>query len=74
MTLRNKTLLTTWQEIAFQIVLHILVFLFYAYNRNDNALELNRFVFFLNSAVPLVLLIIFCFQSFFTKRNIPYSS
>jgi hypothetical protein len=69
MTLRNKTLLTTWQEIAFQIVLHILVFLFYAYNRNDNALELNRFVFFLNSAVTAGIINYFLFPKFFYKEK-----
>ena len=65
----KKTFTISTKEIVFQIILHILVFIFYSYDRTDNAFELNRFVFFLNSAFVAAIINYVLFPVFFYKKK-----
>ena len=57
------------QEIGFQIILHILVFIFYSYDRSDNTFEFFRFIFFLNSAMAAAVINYLLFPYFFYKKK-----
>jgi hypothetical protein len=46
-----KISMISWKEWLFQIVLHVLVFIFYSFDRNNPQIEMYQVAFFLNYAV-----------------------
>ncbi len=69
MAFDKRTFRFSWQELAFQIILHALVFVFFSYDRTDRTFELNRFVFFLNSALIAAIINYILFPKYFYKRK-----
>jgi uncharacterized integral membrane protein len=57
------------KELIFQIVLHILVFIFYAINKRHRTIETYQFFFFLNYALTALFINYFLLPRFFYKKN-----
>ncbi len=57
------------KELLFQIVLHILVFVFYAINKKHRIIETYQFFFFLNYAVAALFINYFLLPRFFYKSK-----
>ena len=55
------------KELLFQIILHILVFIFYAINKKHRIIETHQFFFFLNYAVAALFINYFLLPRFFYK-------
>ena len=55
------------KELVFQIILHILVFIFYAINKKHRIIETHQFFFFLNYAVAALFINYFLLPRFFYK-------
>lgn len=59
-------------EVIFQIALHVLVFLFYSFDRNDPQIQISQVLFFLNYAgAGLVLNYIVFPKYFYSKKYLP---
>lgn len=57
------------KELIFQIVLHILVFVFYAINKRHRMIEAYQFSFFLNYALAALFINYFLLPRFFYKKK-----
>jgi hypothetical protein len=57
------------KELIFQIVLHILVFIFYAINKRHRTIETYQFFFFLNYALTALFINYFLLPRFFYKKK-----
>ncbi|MFK7950643.1 MAG: sensor histidine kinase, partial [Saprospiraceae bacterium] len=57
------------KELLFQIVLHILVFIFYAIDKKHRIIETHQFFFFLNYAVAALFINYFLLPRFFYKNK-----
>lgn len=57
------------KELLFQIILHILVFIFYAINKKHRTIESYQFFFFLNYAIAALFINYFLLPRFFYKSK-----
>ncbi len=60
---------TGWKEMIFQIVLHLLVFSFYSFDRGQPGIETYRIVFFLNYALIAAVINYYLLPRFFYKKK-----
>lgn len=51
MAQRLKTASISWQEVLFQVVLHVLVFVFYSFDKNEPQIAAYQVAFFMNYAI-----------------------
>lgn len=58
-----------WKEIAFQIILHILVFVFYSFDRTEPGIETHQVVFFLKYALAAAVINYFLLPRFFYNKK-----
>ncbi len=58
-----------WKELVFQVILHILVFVFYSFDRTEPGIEPYQIAFFLNSAVASAVINYILLPRFFYKKN-----
>ena len=62
-----------WKEVVFQLVLHVLVFIFYSFDRTEPAIEPYQVAFFLNSAVAAAVINYFLLpRYFYTKKYLVF--
>ncbi len=67
-----KTINTHWgrtKEILFQIVLHVLVFIFYSFDKNNPQIEAHQVIFFLNYAVATSIISYLLLPRFFYQKK-----
>ncbi len=57
------------KELLFQVVLHVVVFIFYAFDRRDPQLESYQLVFFLNYAVAAFIINYFLLPRFLYRKH-----
>lgn len=64
-----KIALTSYKEITFQIVLHLLVFIFYSYDREQPQIQAYQVAFFLNYAAATTFISYFLLPHFYYKKK-----
>ncbi|WP_194768365.1 sensor histidine kinase [Tamlana sp. I1] len=69
MSAKKTTFKISWKEIVFQIILHLLVFIFYVYNRTNRTFEIHHFIFFLNYAIAAAIISYILMPTFFYKKK-----
>lgn len=68
----TKNLSAAWissKEVIFQIVLHLLVFIFYSFDRNQPQIEFHQIVFFLNYAFAGLIINYFLLPRFYFQKK-----
>ena len=58
-----------WRELIFQIVLHLLVFIFYSFDQDHPHLEFHHVVFFLNYAVATLFISYFFLPRYYYRKK-----
>ncbi|HHP7242551.1 MAG TPA: sensor histidine kinase [Cyclobacteriaceae bacterium] len=61
--------LGSYREVVFQVVLHILVFIFYSFNREDPQIHFYQVVFFINYMVATLFISYFLLPKFFYAKR-----
>lgn len=61
--------LITRKELVFQIILHILVFLFYSYDRRHPEIDIPEIVFFLSYAIASAIIAYYLMPNFLYKKK-----
>lgn len=74
MMMKNGQLSIFSKELIFQIVLHILVFIFYAIDKRHRNIEFYQFMFFLNYAFVALVINYYLLPRFFYKKRYLYFS
>lgn len=66
-----KTTITNsiWKEVVFQIVLHIVLFLFFSFDRNQPQIQEFKVVAFINYALGALVINYVLLPHFFYKKN-----
>lgn len=64
-----KSVLLSYKELIFQIVLHVLVFIFYSFDKNRPQLEFYQVIFFLNYAIATFFINYFLLPRFYYRKN-----
>ncbi|MEX0313366.1 MAG: histidine kinase, partial [Allomuricauda sp.] len=59
----------TRKELVFQIVLHILVFLFYSFDRNNPHIDFHEVIFFLSYAMAAAVIAYYLMPNFLYKKK-----
>jgi LytS/YehU family sensor histidine kinase len=59
-----------YKEILFQILFHLIVFVFYAFERNQTGIEPFKFAYFLNYALTAAIINYVCLPIFYKKKNV----
>ena len=73
MTQKIKTTSFSYNEVIFQIALHVLVFIFYSFDRDNPIIEKHQVALFLNYALAAFMINYFLLPLFyFRKRLIPF--
>ena len=68
-----KAKMIHWKELVFQLVLHVLVFIFYSFDRTEPGIEPYQVAFFLNSAVAAAVINYFLLpRYFYTKKYLAF--
>ena len=57
------------KELIFQIILHILVFIFYAFGKGELAIQNYQYLFFLNYAIAALFINYLLLPRFFYKKK-----
>jgi len=71
----NKRARTVWEsskEVFFQVILHLLVFIVYSFDKNHPQIELHQGVFFLNYAVAAFIINYFLLPRYFYTKKYLY--
>lgn len=58
-----------WRELLFQVIIHVVVFIFYSYDRNNPGIELYQVMFFLNYALAALVVNYVFLPSFFYRKK-----
>ena len=61
--------LISWKELLFQVVLHVLVFIFYTFDKRHPEIELHQIVFFLNYLIAAGIINYVLLPYFFYKKK-----
>lgn len=69
MTKNSKMASGVSKEVIFQIVLHLLVFIFYSFDRNQPKIEFHQFIFFLNYAFAALIINYFLLPRFYYHKK-----
>lgn len=69
MTIRSKSIQVSWKEVFFQIALHLLVFVFYAFERKAPHFELIKIPFYLQYAVAAFFINYFLLPRFYYRKK-----
>ncbi len=73
MTEKNKTIKWSSKEVVFQIVLHILVFLFYSVEKHQPNIEAHKVAFFLNYALAAFFInYVFLPRFYYQKKTVKF--
>lgn len=67
--LSNKAVSNSSKELAFQVILHLLVFTFYSFDKNQPQIELHHLVFFLNYAVAVFFINYFLLPRYYYRKK-----
>ncbi|MEM9547817.1 MAG: histidine kinase [Bacteroidota bacterium] len=59
-----------YKEILFQIIFHLVVFVFYSFDRNQPSVEAYKYVYFLNYATAAAIINYICLPIFYKRKNI----
>ncbi len=67
--LSNKAISNSYKELIFQLILHLLVFTFYSFDKNQPHIELYHLVFFLNYAVAVFFINYFLLPRYYYRKK-----
>lgn len=66
---QKKTWTISWKELLFQLVLHVIVFVFYSFDSNQPGIETYRVVFFLNYSLVAAFINYYLLPRFFYTKK-----
>ncbi|MEM8888282.1 MAG: histidine kinase [Bacteroidota bacterium] len=66
---RLSNILSPYKELIFQLVLHLLLFSFYSFDKNDPRFEYVKIIFFLNNALAALVINYFLLGKFFYAKR-----
>ena len=69
MSINIKSEALSRNEVIFQVILHLLVFIFYSYDRHQHKIDFFQIVFFLNSAFAAFLINYFLLPKFLYRKK-----
>lgn len=61
---------TIHKEIIFQIIFHLVVFVFYSFDRNQTGIEPYKYAYFLNYAITAAIINYICLPIFYKRKNV----
>jgi len=67
--LSNKAISNSSKELVFQLILHLLVFTFYSFDKNKPQIELYQLIFFLNYAVAVFFINYFLLPQYYYRKK-----
>jgi len=59
-----------YKEVVFQIIFHLVVFVFYSFDRNQPTVESYKYVYFLNYAIAAAIINYICLPIFYKRKNV----
>lgn len=57
-------------EVIFQVLVHLVVFVFYSFDRNEPSIALYKYVYFINYAIAAAIINYVCLPLFYRKKNL----
>jgi LytS/YehU family sensor histidine kinase len=58
------------KEIAFQLIFHVVVFIFYSFERNQSGIETYKYAYFINYALAAAIINYLCLPIFYKRKNL----
>jgi len=58
-----------YKEIVFQVIFHLVVFIFYAFERNESGIESYKYAYFINYAITAAIINYVCLPLFYRRKN-----